>query len=567
MNKYTIGLDFGTLSVRALLLNVRTGEEAAMSICEYTHKVMESHIPCGKKLAAGAALQDPADYLEGMITVIREVLAEKKVLPEEVAGIGVDFTSSTILPVKKDKTPLCRLPEFAEEPHAYVKLWKHHGAEKEAQQIDEIAKRRGEEWLSLYGGRVSSEWMLPKILETLHEAPEVYDAADRFLEALDWIIWQLTDEEICSACGAGYKAFYRHDSGYPSAEFFREIDPRLEQVAEEKLNAPLKTVGECAGYLSEKMGKMLGLLPGTPVAAGIIDAHASVPGCAIAEPGQMMIIIGTSSCHLMLSDTEAGISGVGGLVKDGILPGYFGYEAGQCCVGDLFAWFVKNGVPERYHQEAREKEISLHQLLTEKIKDYRAGQSGLLALDWFNGVRSPLMDFDLSGMILGMNLLTKPEEIYLALMEATAYGTRMIIEQFEAAGVPVETIVLGGGIPVRNEKLVQIYADVCRRKIRLAGTVCASARGAAILGAAAAETEATGACGIKEIVKKLGKVSPEIVVPDERNANVYDLLYEEYKTLHKYFGTGENHVMKRLKLLQQGKRYAGQSVQDCETVL
>lgn len=552
MNKYAIGIDFGTLSVRALLVNIETGKEEAMSVCEYAHGVMESHLSCGKTLQASFALQDPADYLNGMITVIRQVLAEKKVLPEEVVGIGVDFTSSTILPVKKDKTPLCRLSEFTEEPHAYAKLWKHHGAEKEAQQMDKAAKRRGEKWLSYYGGKISSEWMIPKILETLHEAPRVYQAADRFLEALDWIIWQLTDIEICSACGAGYKAFYRHDSGYPSADFFRELDSRLETVVVEKLNAPLKKVGECAGGLCTHMAEVLGLRPGTPVAAGIIDAHASVPGCRISEPGTMMIIIGTSSCHLMLSETETGITGVGGLVKDGILPGYFGYEAGQCCVGDLFAWFVKNGVPERYHQEAREKDLSLHQLLTEKIKDYRAGQSGLLALDWFNGVRSPLMDFDLNGMILGMNLLTKPEEIYLALIEATAYGTRMIIEQFENAGVQVKSIVLGGGIPVRNRKLVQVYADVCRREIRLAGTSYASALGAAILGTAVAQKEVTGFGNIKEIVRRFGKVSEEVFMPDQANADVYDQLYEEYKTLHRYIGTGGNTVMKRLNALRQG---------------
>lgn len=554
MNKYTIGLDFGTLSVRALLVNIETGKEEAMSVCEYAHGVMETHLPSGKKLPAGFALQDPADYLEGMITVIRQIVTEKKVLPEEVAGIGVDFTSSTILPVKKDKTPLCQMPEFKKEPHAYVKLWKHHGAEEEAQQIDRAAKENGQEWLSLYGGRVSSEWMIPKMLETLHKAPEVYEAADRFLEALDWIIWELTDTEICSNCGAGYKAFFRHDSGYPSADFFGSIDPRLKEIVAEKLNAPMKKVGECAGGLCTRMAGMLGLRPGTPVASGIIDAHASVPGCRISEPGTMMIIIGTSSCHLMLSDTEAGIPGVGGLVKDGILPGYFGYEAGQCCVGDLFAWFVKNGVPKRYHQEAREKDISLHQLLTEKVMDYRAGQSGLLALDWFNGVRSPLMDFDLNGMILGMNLLTKPEEIYLALMEATAYGTRMIIEQFEEAGVPVNSIVLGGGIPVRNKKLVQVYADVCRKKIRLAGTAYASALGAAIFGAAAAPADVTGFKNLKEIVQKLGMVSEEVFVPEPENAEVYDQLYKEYKKLHQYFGTGENKVMKQLNALRRKER-------------
>ena len=306
------------------------------------------------------------------------------------------------------------------------------------------------------------------------------------MEALDWIIWQMTGEETRSACGAGYKAFYRHDSGYPTKDFFKALDPAMENIVEEKLDAPIKSIGETAGYLTDSMARELGLLAGTPVGTGIIDAHSSLPGCGIGKPGTMMIIVGTSSCHMMLSETEAGIAGVGGLVKDGIMPGYFGYEAGQCCVGDHFAWFTDNCVPESYEQEARSRGISIHQLLTEKLSGYKAGQSGLLALDWFNGVRSPLMDFNLNGLIMGMNLLTKPEEIYLSLIEATAYGTRMIIEQFENAGVPVNALVLSGGIPAKNKMLVQVYADVCNKEIRISGTDQASALGAAILGIAAA---------------------------------------------------------------------------------
>ena len=388
MSKYAIGVDYGTLSVRALLVNIETGEEAATSVYEYPHGVMEEHLPTGERLPSGWALQEPQDYVEGLIITIRNVLAEKKVLPEEVIGIGVDFTSSTVIPVKADCTPLCHLEKFTHNPHSYVKLWKHHGAEEEALQIDRIAKEREEKWLPLYGGKVSSEWMIPKILETLHHAPDVYKEADRFMEALDWIIWQMTGEETRSACGAGYKAFYRHDSGYPTKDFFKALDPAMENIVEEKLDAPIKSIGETAGYLTDSMARELGLLAGTPVGTGIIDAHSSLPGCGIGTPGTMMIIVGTSSCHMMLSETEAGIAGVGGLVKDGIMPGYFGYEAGQCCVGDHFAWFTDNCVPESYEQEARSRGISIHQLLTEKLAGYKAGQSGLLALDWFNGVRS-----------------------------------------------------------------------------------------------------------------------------------------------------------------------------------
>ncbi len=582
---YAIGLDFGTLSVRALLLDLETGEEAAVSVYEYPHGVMETKLQTfvesvpPQDLPPGFALQHPQDYLDGMTAVVRGVLEQAEILPEQIVGIGVDFTSSTILPVRSDGTPLCLLPEFAGEPHAYVKLWKHHGGEAQAQEIDRKLREYAPKLHALYGGKVSGEWMVPKVLETLQCAPAVYRTADRFLEALDWVTWMLTGEEIQTECTAGYKSFYHHETGFLPKEFWVSLHPEMVDFIEKKLTVcaqrgeyrkltKLKTIGETAGVLSEKAAEILGLHPGTPVASGIIDAHASVLGSGIAEPGTLMVIVGTSSCHLTLSETEAGIPGVGGLVRNGILPGYFGYEAGQCCVGDHYAWFAEHCVPESYAQEAKEKGIGLHQLLTEKLEGYRAGQSGLLALDWFNGVRSPLMDFDLNGLILGLNLQTRPEEIYRALIEATAYGTRMILEAFEAAGTKVDSIVLGGGIPVKNPMLVQIYADVCKRRIRISGSQNASARGAAILGAAAAqpaeaESGMESRCGtsvnresenpVQTLTKRYGVIREEIYQPDPENGAVYDQLYQEYVRLCDYFGRGENDVMKRLNALR-GKK-------------
>ena len=554
MGKYAIGVDYGTLSVRSLLVDIKTGEEIASSVYEYPHGVMEERIPSGATLAPGWALQDPQDYLDGLITTVKSVISQKEIFPEEVVGIGVDFTSSTVMSVKSDTTPLCQLKEFENEPHAYVKLWKHHGAEEEALLIDKVIKERGEKWIDLYGGKVSSEWMIPKVLETLRHAPEVYKQADRMMEALDWIIWKMTGVETRSACGAGYKAFYRHDTGYPTKEFFKALDPAMENFIEEKMDAPIKSIGEAAGYLCESMAAQMGLLEGTPIGTGIIDAHSSLPGCGIGKPGEMMIIVGTSSCHMMLSEIEAGIEGVGGLVKDGIMPGYFGYEAGQCCVGDHFAWFVDNCVPESYCIEARDKGISVHQLLTQKLEGYKAGQSGLVALDWFNGVRSPLMDFNLNGLIMGMNLLTKPEEIYLSLIEATAYGTRMIIESFEKAGVKVDSVVLSGGIPVKNSMLVQVYSDICKRNIKVSASTQASALGAAVLGIAAAKEEVTGYKDANEVAQALGKVHEKVYTPNPENTAVYDKLYEEYVTLHEYFGKGANDVMKRLNNIREEQR-------------
>lgn len=554
MAKYAIGLDYGTLSVRALMVDIHTGEEVATSVFEYPHGVMETRIPNGKQLPSGWALQDPQDYMDGLVETVRAVMSQSKAYPEEIVGIGVDFTSSTVMPVAADKMPLCLTPEFKDEPHAYVKLWKHHGGEEEAAFIDKVAIERGEKWHSLYGSKVSSEWMMPKVLETIRKAPEVYEKCDRYMEALDWIIWELTGEESRSACGAGYKAFYHHEMGYPSKDFFKALDPKMENIIEEKMNAPIKGVGEKAGHLTESMAKVLGLLPGTPVGTGIIDAHSSVVGAGISGPGTLMIIVGTSSCHMLLSETEAGIPGVAGIVKDGIMPGYFAYEAGQSCVGDHFAWFTDNCVPASYAAEAKEKGISVHQLLTEKLEGYKAGQSGLVALDWFNGVRSPLMDFNLNGLIMGMNLQTKPEEIYLSLIEATAYGTRMIIENFENAGVHVENIVLSGGIPLKNKMLVQVYSDICNREIKICGSSNASAMGAAILGAAAASEQVTGYKNANEVARALGRINEEVYKPNQENVAVYDKLYEEYKTLLDYFGRGTNDVMKRLNQIRDEQR-------------
>jgi len=551
MTKYAIGLDFGTLSVRAVLIDIATGEEKASSVYEYPHGVMETRIPTGKKLPPNWALQDPQDYLNGLEETITTIISQNEIYPEEVIGIGIDFTSSTVLPVKDDKTPLCSLEKFKDHPHAYVKLWKHHGAEEEALEIDHIIEKRHEDWISLYGGKTSSEWMIPKIVETAKHDPEVYENADQFIEALDWITWHLTDSPIRSACGAGYKAFYHHERKYPSKDFFKAIHPLMENIVEEKLNAPIQSVGEVAGYLTKKYAKRLGLREGTPVATGIIDAHASMVGAGITQPGEMMIIVGTSSCHMLLSEKEVGIPGVCGIVQGGIIPGYFAYEAGQCCVGDHFAWFTKNCIPSSYEQQARSKGMNIHDFLCYKLKDYQAGQSGLVALDWWNGVRSPLMDFNLNGMILGMNLQTKPEDIYMALIEATAYGTRMIIESFENAGVEINSIVLGGGIPAKNRMLVQVYADICNREIRLCTSSQASAMGAAILGIAAAKPEVSGYQSIHEIASKLGTLEDKVYIPNQKNVNIYTNLYQEYKILHEYFGNGANDVMKRINKLRK----------------
>ena len=551
MAKYSIGVDYGTLSGRALIVNNETGEELASSVFDYPHAVMSETIPTGKKLGVDWALQHPQDYLDVLTNTIPAVLKESGVDKNDVTGIGLDFTACTLLPVKKDGTPLCFMEEYKDEPHAYVKLWKHHAAQEQANRVNRIAVERGEKWLDNYGGKVSSEWSVPKIWQVLDEAPEIYDAADLFVEAADWTVWQLTGKQVRNSCCAGYKEMWNKKTGFPSKDFFKALDPRLENVVEEKLAGEISPTGTKAGELTPAMAEKLGLNPGTAVAQAIIDAHVFVPAAGIAEAGKMLAIMGTSTCHMLLGKEEKQVKGICGVVEDGILPGFFGYEAGQACVGDHFQWLIDNCVPASYFEEAKAQGLNIHKYLRAKAEKCRPGESGLLALDWWNGNRSCLVDADLTGMMLGMTLGTKPEEMYRALIEATAYGTRMIIETFRAYGVEVNEFYAAGGIAKKDPMTMQIYADVLKLPVHIAGSDQGGALGSAIFGSVAAGSANGGFDSVFEAASRLGKVLDTVYEPIKENSEIYDKLFNEYKTLHDYFGRGENDVMKRLKNIKK----------------
>ena len=356
-------------------------------------------------------------------------------------------------------------PELRRQPHAWVKLWKHHAAQPEADRINQVARERGEPWLPNYGGKISSEWFYSKALQILDEAPAVYEAADRLIEAADWVVWRLTGVETRNSCTAGYKAIWSKQDGFPDADYFAALDPRLADIVDRKMSRTIVSIGDKAGELTEEAASWTGLRPGTAVAVANVDAHVSVPAATVTEPGRMVMVMGTSICHMVMGEQTAAVEGMCGVVEDGILPGLFGYEAGQSAVGDIFAWFVDNLVPPEYHQQAQREGIDVHSVLEREAARLVPGQSGLVALDWWNGNRSILVDVDLSGLLLGATLATRAPEIYRALIEATAFGTRMIIESFEESGVPVHDIVACGGLPERNRLLMQIYADVTRREI------------------------------------------------------------------------------------------------------
>ncbi len=556
MAKYAIGVDFGTESGRAVLVDISNGKEIATAVYSYLNGAIDERLPGTQiRLEPDWALQDPQDYIRTIQNTIPAVLQESGIEPTDVIGIGIDCTACTMLPVKADGTPLSALLEYRDNPHAWVKLWKHHAAQPEADKINETARGMGERWLDRYGGKISSEWFFAKSLQILEEAPEIYAAADRFIEAADWVVWQLTGVETRNACTAGYKAIWSKREGFPSQEYFAALHPQLATIIDDKMTRDVRPPGEKAGGLSRRAAEWTGLTPGTAVALANVDAHVAVPASTVTEPGRMVMIMGTSTCIMVLGSEEHIVPGMCGCVEDGIVPGYFGYEAGQSCVGDHFAWFVENCVPESYQQEAQERKMDIHILLEEKAARLEVGESGLLALDWWNGNRSVLVDADLTGLLIGATLSTKPEEIYRALIEATAYGARIIIETFQDNGVPVHELVACGGLPEKNQLLMQIYADVIGLPIKVSASQQTSALGAAMFGAVAAGQATGGYNSIYDAAKVMAHLKKdEMYIPNPDNLSVYELLFAEYVTLHDYFGRGGNSVMKRLKAIKANAR-------------
>ena len=553
-DKFVLGIDYGTESGRAVVVRVKDGALVASAVVPYPDGVIDERLPSGPKLEPDWALQNALDYLYVLEKAVPKALKEAKVKGEDVIGIGTDFTASSPMPAKADGTPLSALPALRKEPHAYVKLWKHHAAQPEATRINDLGRERNEEFIRIYGGKYSSEWFFSKLLQVVDEAPDVYDAMDRFIEAGDWLVWQLTGTEKRNTCTVGYKGMWVKGQGFPSRDFFRALHPRLENVIAEKIGEEYFPLGAKAGGLSALWAKKTGIKEGTPVAIGNVDAHVAVPACTVTQPGTLVMIMGTSVCHMLLGKERQMVEGMCGTVEDGIVPGLWGYEAGQSAVGDIFAWFFEHGVPDYIHREARKLKAPFQVALEKRAATLKPGQSGLVALDWWNGNRSVLVDVDLSGVLLGMTLATRAEEIYRALIEATAFGTRTIIEAFESKGITVKELVACGGLPEKNRLLMQIFADATGREIKLADPLqTCSALGSAMHGAVAAGAAAGGYDTIFDAARQMARVQKLTFKPNPKWRAVYDQLYTEYHTLHDYFGRGGNDVMKRLKALK-GKR-------------
>ncbi len=535
---YTIGLDYGTNSVRCLIVDVANGKEAGTAVYEY--ETGEAGIildPADHNLAR----QNPADYLKGIEITINEALKEaKKTIKgfdvSQVIGIGIDTTGSTPIPVDKNGTPLSMLDEFEDNPNACAWLWKDHTGYAEASEITALAAKEHPEYLARCGGTYSSEWFFSKVLHCLRVDPKVFDAAYSWVECCDYITAVLTGTETPedikrSRCAAGHKAMFCSDwGGLPAKDFLTALDPKLGELRD-RLYKETYTVATRAGELTDKWAKKLGLPAGIPVAVGAFDAHLGAVGSGIA-PGKLVKIIGTSTCDMLVAETGqklADIPGICGIVDGSILPDCFGLEAGQSAVGDIFNWFVN------YIQPSGAK-VGSHEALTEKAEKLKPGQSGLLALDWNNGNRTVLVDQRLTGLLIGQTLHTRPEEIYRALIEATAFGALTIINRFEEYGVDVCEVINCGGIAEKNPLLMQIYADVTGREMKISRSAQSCALGACIAGAVVAGKACGGhdsfakaqaaMCGVKDITYK----------PIAENNKVYQRLYVLYKQLHDAFG-------------------------------
>jgi L-ribulokinase len=527
-DRLALGLDFGTESVRAVLVDL-AGNERAAAVTAYPHGQIVAALPTtGERLPAEFALQHPGDWLTSAGKSVRSALRKSGASPDEVIGIGVDFTSCTMLPVLADGTPLCLTSEFAGEKYAWPKLWKHHGAVHETERINELARERNEPWLPRYGGTVGLEWFFPKILETLRNAPAAYQATEVWLEAGDWFVWQLVGGDAAqlprSTCQAGYKALWNSTDGYPSQAFFRALDRRMEKVVVDKMPGRLLSPGTAAGELTAAAAKQLGLRPGTIVSAATIDAHAGVPGAGVAEPNALVMVLGTSSCHMFNAREERLFPGVAGVVDGGILPGLFGYETGQAAVGDAFDWLRRTTGAEDFRK------------LDAAAAAIPPGAEGVLAIDWLNGCRTPLMDGRLKGAFLGLSLSHEPAHLYRALIEATACGLRWIVELFAEAGVPVKKLVATGGLPHHNPLLVQIYADVLGKPITVHPAKHGPALGAAILGAIAAGKKLSGFSSAAAAVKAMSAPRDDVparqahvVQPNRGAVKEYERVYRRYR--------------------------------------
>jgi L-ribulokinase len=525
-----------------VLVEVSSGDVLASSVVRYPSVVIDRTLPStGERLPSDWALQDPDDWVTVIEQGVPDVVEKAGVPAGQVVGVGIDFTSCTVLPTTSDGVPLCTIDGWRERRHAWPKLWKHHAAQPIADRLNEVALDRGEAFLERYGGRISSEWYFPKLISVWLEDREVYDACDEFIEATDWVVWWLTGVECRQTATAGFKAMWSPDEGLPATDYFESAYPGFSNPGE-KLGDSFMPLGTCAGTLRPEVAAKVGLPESVAVAVGNVDAWVSVPGIGVQEPGTFVIVIGTSICDMIVHPDEIRLPGITGVVRDGILPGLYGYEAGQAAVGDMLAWFVEKLVMDSGSYGQFEQAAA----------QIAPGETGLVALDWFNGNRTILADADLTGAIFGLGLHTTREEIYRALLESIAFGSRRIMDNFEEHGLALDRVVACGGIAERSPLMMQLLADTSGREVRVPDVNEIPARGAALFGAVSAGV-------YPDIASAIDATRPQRVRtyrPDLEAKRTYDRAYEIYRTLYDMLGRTDARLLHELKRIRTERKDA-----------
>jgi len=564
VKRYALGLDFGTNSCRSVIVDLADGNELAAHV--FSYPTGEDGILLDPQ-DPNVARQHPGDYGDGLVAIVAGAIkkakkADKAFDPASIIGIGVDTTGSTPMPIDLNGVPLAMLPKFRKNLNAMAWLWKDHTAHAEAAEITDLASRTRPRYLAKCGGTYSSEWFWSKSLHCKRAAPEIFNAAHSFVEHCDYIPALLAGDTkpehiVHGICAAGHKAMYCDEwGGLPDKEFLARLDPGLAELRD-RLYEKAVPSDHLAGRLSPKWAKKLDLKPGIAIAVGAFDAHMGAVGSGVKE-GVLAKILGTSTCDMMVMRADrklADIPGVCGVVNGSIVPGYYGIEAGQSAVGDIFLWFINNLVPESYGKTSNKRFTALEKAAAA----LKPGAYGLLALDWNNGNRTILVDARLSGLLIGQTLHTKAHEIYRALIEATAFGALAIIKRIEEYGVPINEIVNCGGLAVKNPLLMQIYADVTGRPMKVSRSDQTCALGAAIFGAVAAGKDAGGFADVSEAQSAICGVRDTVYAPIPENQRTYAELYGLYRELHDSFGTATwygkiNHVMKRLIAIRENQR-------------
>lgn len=541
--EYVLGIDYGTLSARAIVVESKTGRTLGECTHAYAHGVIDEKLPDSTPLAgSGWALAHPADYKDALIAIVSGAIKNAGISSEKVRALAIAATACTLVPVDKSLTPLCLFPQFSGHPHAYAKLWKHHRAQPCADRMTQIAREMEPKMLERYGGRISSEWAIPKIMEIYYEDSTVYHAASRFMQISDWLTAWLTGcGNVQNGSIAQYKSMWNRQCGWPSDEYLSRVDNIVPEIIHAKLGGQMLMAGERVGTLTENAAQMLGLQSDTVVAMAHTDAHCGALGAGASREGDYVLILGTSSCGHLISRKSASVPGVTGAINDGLLPGYICYSAGQASVGDMLSWLIQNAVPGKYADLAQAEGKNLYQFLENLAAAQRPGQCGLIALDWFNGNRSILANANLSGVLMGLTLESTPEDIYRALLDSIAFGHREIVDNFYASGLEINRIILCGGIVNQSRLLPQILSDVLNRPVEISVEPQATALGAAMCAAAAADK-----IPLTDAIDRMKGQTHIIISPNPENAQLYERIYALYHRLYRFFGKEEPDLMAQL---------------------